>query len=93
MYVFPPSPVLFLFTKSCPPFFRPFSDPDENNTGFKGPRVNIEHAMLGRAGNVVDGVVVSDKDAAIVHDPDEVGSSSGASETKKTGFEKDLEAM
>ena len=38
---------------------------------FKGPRVNVEHAMLGREGNVVDGVIVKD--------PGDAASSSGAS--------------
>ena len=44
-----------------------------SQTGFTGPKVNIEHAMLGREGNVVDGVVVSDKELG------DAGSSSGGS--------------
>ena len=46
---------------------------------FKGPRVNIEHAMLGRDRNVIDGVVVKD-----------LGDTASSSGNSGDGAEKEL---
>jgi hypothetical protein len=46
---------------------------------FKGPKVNVDHMMLGREGNVIDGHVATAKDARASSD-----GSSGGDETKKS---------
>jgi hypothetical protein len=46
---------------------------------FKGPKVNIDHMMLGREGNLIDGHVAPAKEGRASSD-----GSSGGDETKKS---------